>query len=244
MEAKGLGATLRRDAWWLELAPAIVLLGAFGVYATFRAFEGDYYRAGPYLSPFYSPLLTPGWWPLSPALLILIWPLGFRLTCYYYRKAYYRSFFLDPPACAVAEPGGRRYRGETGFPFVLQNLHRFFLYVALIFLIFLWHDAWNGFWFDGRFGIRVGSLVLLANVLLLSGYTLSCHSFRHLVGGKIDCFGCANFGGPRYRAWRLVSLLNERHMIYAWTSLIAVGSADLYVRLLASGAISDLTLAP
>ena len=40
-----------------------------------------------------------GWVPpytFSP--LILIFPLGFRLTCYYYRKAYYRAFFLAPPA--------------------------------------------------------------------------------------------------------------------------------------------------
>ena len=99
------GGTMRRDAWWLELLPVIVLLGAFGIYATLRAFEGTYYEWGPYLSPFYSPLIDPHhrWWPFSPALLILIWPLGFRVTCYYYRKAYYRAFFLDPPACAVSE---------------------------------------------------------------------------------------------------------------------------------------------
>jgi hypothetical protein len=237
---------MRRDAWWLELVPVILLLGAFGVYATFRAFEGDYYRAGSYLSPFYSPLIDPEhrWWPLSPALLILIWPLGFRATCYYYRKAYYRSFFLDPPACAVAEPAGRCYKGETAFPFIMQNLHRFFLYAALIFLIFLWHDAWLGFWSEGGFRVGLGSLVLLANVTLLTGYTFSCHSFRHLIGGNIDCFSCARAGGPRHRAWSLVSLLNERHMIYAWMSLISVGSADLYVRLLAAGVISDPTLAP
>jgi hypothetical protein len=90
----------------------------------------------------------------------------------------------------------------------------------------------------------LGSLVLLANVTLLTGYTFSCHSFRHLIGGNIDCFSCARAGGPRHRAWSLVSLLNERHMIYAWMSLISVGSADLYVRLLAAGVISDPTLAP
>src|SRR5687767_11786094 len=84
------GASMRRDAWWVELVPVIVVLGAFSIYATWRAFENDFYQWGPYLSPFYSPLIKPSWWPLSPALLILGGPLGFRATCYYYRKAYYR----------------------------------------------------------------------------------------------------------------------------------------------------------
>jgi hypothetical protein len=241
---KGLGGTLRRDAWWLELLPVVVVLGLFGVYATARAFEGAYYEWGPYLSPFYSPLIDPEhrWWPFSPALLILGGPLGFRVTCYYYRKAYYRAFFLDPPACAVSEPRGHRYRGETSFPFVLQNLHRYFLYLALIFLVILWYDALRAFFFDGSFGVGVGSLVLLANILLLTLYTFSCHSLRHLVGGKLDCFSCVAAGGPRYRAWRGVSALNERHMLFAWLSLLSVGGADLYVRLVASGVISDLRL--
>ena len=107
-----LGSTLRRDAWWVEILPVIFLLGGFGLYATLRAFEGKFYEWGPYLSPFYSPLIDPHhhWWPFSPALLILAGPLGFRATCYYYRKAYYRAFFLDPPACAVGEPAKRKYQ--------------------------------------------------------------------------------------------------------------------------------------
>src|SRR5215475_2783053 len=137
-----LGETERRDSWWAEILPVVAVLGGFGVYATARAFEGKLYSSGPYLSPFYSPLIDPGhrWWPLSPALLILAGPLGFRATCYYYRKAYYRAFFLDPPACAVAEGGKRSYKGETAFPFLLQNVHRYFLYLAALFLIFLWRD--------------------------------------------------------------------------------------------------------
>src|SRR5437867_1203306 len=178
------GATMRRDAWWLELLPIVVVLGGFSVYATWRAFEGKYYEWGPYLSPFYSPLLKFSWWPLSPALLILWAPLGFRATCYYYRKAYYRAFFLDPPACAVGESHPHRYSGETRFPFILQNLHRYFLYVALIFLIILWYDAISAFLFPSpggkHFGVGVGSLVLLTNIILLTGYTLSCHSLRHI----------------------------------------------------------------
>ncbi|HXW16256.1 MAG TPA: succinate dehydrogenase [Terriglobia bacterium] len=238
------GGTMRRDVWWLESVPVIALLAAFAIYATLRAFEGTHYTWGPYLSPFYSPLIDPHhhWWPLSPALLILIWPLGFRVTCYYYRKAYYRAFFFDPPACAVGESGKHRYRGETAFPFVLQNLHRYFLYVGFIFLAFLWRDAFRAFFFDGRIGVGVGTLVLLFNVILLTTYALSCHSLRHLAGGKLDCFSCTASARSRHTAWRWLSILNERHMLYAWISLITVGLTDFYVRLVAIGTITDLRL--
>src|SRR3982751_2786564 len=160
---KGFGATMRRDTWWLELVPVVIVLGLFGVYATYRAFEGTYYEWGPYLSPFYSPLIDPEhrWWPLSPALLILGGPLGFRATCYYYRKAYYRAFFLDPPACAVGEPGqfcgiprGRQYQGETRL-LLFPNLHRYFMYLALVFLVLLTIDVIHSCrWPDG-FGVSV-----------------------------------------------------------------------------------------
>ena len=167
-----LGSTVRRDVWWVEILPVIFLLGGFGLYATLRAFEGKFYEWGPYLSPFYSPLIDPlhHWWKFSPALLILAGPLGFRATCYYYRKAYYRAFFLDPPACAVGEPAKRKYQGETKFPFILQNLHRYFFYVAVVFILFLWHDVIKAFDFDGHFGIGVGTLVL----------STECHSAHAL----------------------------------------------------------------
>ena len=240
---------MRRDAWWLELLPVIVLLGAFGIYATLRAFEGKYYEWGPYLSPFYSPLIDAHhhWWRFSPALLILIWPLGFRITCYYYRKAYYRAFFLDPPACAVSEGRKHGYRGETAFPFILQNIHRYFLYLAILFLVFLWRDAYDAFFFIGRlhkseFGIALGSMIMLANVVLLTLYTLSCHSLRHLAGGKLDCFSCSAFGPTQHSAWSWITRLNERHMLLAWSSLISVGFTDFYIRLLASGAFKDIRI--
>jgi hypothetical protein len=240
----GFGRTLRRDAWWVENIPVIIILGGFGIYATLRAFEGAYYQWGPYLSPFYSPLIDPQhhWWPLSPALLILAFPLGFRTTCYYYRKAYYRAFFMDPPGCAVGEFRGHSYRGETRFPFILQNLHRYFFLGAAIFLCFLWYDAITAFWFEGQFFVGVGTLVLVVNVTLLSLYTLSCHSWRHLIGGKLDCFSCTAFNKTRHGFWKKTSVLNERHMLFAWISMLSVGFADFYVRLVASGAIKDLSL--
>ena len=239
-----LGETQRRDAWWLELLPVIILFGGFGIYATLRAFEGRYYDWGPYLSPFYSPLIDPQhhWWSLSPALLILAAPLGFRTTCYYYRKAYYRAFFLDPPACAVSESSSRKYRGETAFPFVLQNVHRYFLYLAIIFICFLWYDVFKAFSFEGKFGVGLGTLIMLVNVCLLTLYTFSCHSLRHIVGGKLDCFSCSNFGKPRHSAWSFLTILNEHHMLWAWASLISVGFTDFYIRMLKAGVFKDLRI--
>jgi hypothetical protein len=238
-----LGVTQRRDSWWLEIAPVAVILGLFGIYATFRAFEGANYEWGPYLSPFYSPLIDPEhrWWPFSPALLILAAPLGFRVTCYYYRKAYYRAFFLDPPACAVGE-ARRHYSGETKFPFILQNVHRYFLYLALIFILILGYDAGRAFWFDDGFGVGVGSILLTVNVILLALYTFSCHSLRHLAGGRLDCFSCDAASRAQGAVWRRLSRLNDRHMLFAWLSLFSVALADLYVRALARGTIRDIRL--
>jgi hypothetical protein len=194
------------------------------------------------LSPFYSPLLhvpvLPEW--LSPAVLILWAPGGFRLTCYYYRKAYYRAFFLDPPACAVGE-ARHGYRGETRL-FLFQNLHRYFMYLALVFLVILAIDVVHAcIWPDG-FGISVGTLVLSANVLLLGGYTLGCHSLRHLVGGGVDCFSCVAMGQARYRMWSGVSMFNSKHMQWAWCSLFMVGFADFYVWMVASGNWTDIRI--
>src|SRR6185503_8520309 len=219
-----------------------VVLGLLGLYANYAAFLGSahyhYLENGRhYLSPFYSPYLHPSWLPnwFSPALLILIFPLGFRATCYYYRKAYYRSFFADPIACAVGEPNAKSYCGELKFPFILQNLHRFFLYAAIVFLFILWWDVFKAFRFtspDGvhSFFIGGGSLAILASTALITVYTLSCHSLRHIVGGKLDCFSCAVAGGPRQQAWSVVSVLNGHHMAWAWWSLFAVCFADFYVR--------------
>ena len=236
------GSTSRRDSWWL--APGLVAAGLLllGGYATWAALQGTHFEFGRYLSPLYSPKIAAPWWPLSPALLVLIPPLLFRSTCYYYRKAYYRAFFLDPVACAVGELNRGKYTGETGFPFVLQNLHRFAFYLAFLWLFFLWHDVWDAFWFDGRLGVGLGTLVILASTGTLTLYTFSCHSFRHLVGGKLDCFSCTAAARGRHGAWLGVSALNEHHMGLAWISLVAVCFADFYVRLLSMGVFHDVRL--
>lgn len=237
----GFGATGRRDAWWAHPLAVAVGLGVFGAYATWAALVDDHYRAGPYLSPFYSPLILVDWWPFSPAILILWAPLGFRATCYYYRKAYYRAYLVHPPACAVAEGRQGRYCGETTFPLVLQNVHRYFLYLSFVLLFFLWSDVVRAFRFENGLGLGVGTLVLFGNTTLLTGYTLSCHSLRHLVGGRLDrCEG--PLASACFSAWQGLSWLNPQHVAWAWASLASVGLADLYVRLVASGVIHDVRL--
>jgi hypothetical protein len=240
-EHRGFAATQRKDAWWAQPVATAAGLGAFVVYSTWAAFQNANYQWGPYLSPMYSPLLQFNWLPawVSPAFLILWAPGGFRLTCYYYRKAYYRAFFLDPPACAVGEFGEHRYCGETKFPFILQNVHRYFLYLALIFLVILWHDAYKALFFEDGVHVGVGTIVLAINALLLSGYTFGCHSLRHLVGGKLDTF---RGGGMRHSCWSGVTGFNERHMLWAWLSLFWVGFTDFYVRMLAMGVFTDVRL--
>jgi hypothetical protein len=241
------GATLRTDAWWLEPLLVVLVLGAFAVYSTWAALQNAHYYAAPYLSPFYSPCLAKScqhvsvplvgsWWNLSPAFLILWIPGGFRATCYYYRKAYYRSFFGSPPGCAVRDVA-RRYSGETRFPFLLQNVHRYFFWLSLPVLAFLWYDAILAFNFGGRFGMGFGTVVLLVNAALLSLYSLSCHSCRHLCGGHANVFSKAP---TKHSLWCAVSRLNERHMLFAWISLIGVGLTDVYVRLLSMGIIRDV----
>jgi len=239
--------TLRRDRWWVEPLITVVVLGAFVLYGTWVAFANRDYYADPYLSPFYSPCLAANcqhatwklfgdWWTLSPALLILPIPLGFRLTCYYYRKAYYRAFFRSPPACAVRDAPAR-YVGESRFPLIFQNVHRIFFYLALPFPILLLWDALRAFDFPDGFGMGVGTLVLLTNAVLLGTYTLSCHSCRHVCGGRLDCL---SESPTRYRVWRFVTRLNERHMLIAWVSMFGVVLTDVYIRLVANDVIRDL----
>lgn len=241
----GWFGTGRRDTWWLEPLLVLVGLSAFGVYATISAVFWDrHFEYGPYLSPFYEPLLRPSWWRLSPAVLILWAPLGFRATCYYYRGAYYKAFFLNPPACSVTGSRGRAYSGETRFPLILQNFHRFFLFFALILNVFLWIGAVKSFYFEGQLGLGVGSIVLTVNAYLLMMYSFSCHSIRHFIGGRLDCFSCSGTARLKHRAWSRVSCWNESHKKWAWSSLIWVALTDLYIRLVAMGTITDFNTWP
>ncbi|HEX5732065.1 MAG TPA: succinate dehydrogenase [Blastocatellia bacterium] len=259
VKPRRFGETLRRDRWWGQPLVVFLALGAFIVYSTWAAFQNDHFEYGPYLSPFYSPLLfgdshhawfgpKPGWWPgalpFSAALLILWAPGGFRVTCYYYRGAYYKAFWADPPACAVGEPR-KSYLGERSFPLIIQNIHRYFLYIALLFIMILAYDVYLAMWFKdaatGReeFGIGLGTIVLAVNVIMLGGYTLGCHSMRHLVGGYLDRL---SLSPVRKKAYDCSSCLNRRHMRWAWMSLFSVAFADIYVRLCSMGIWHDMRI--
>ena len=179
--------------------------------------------------------------PVTPAILILAGPLSFRMTCYYYRKFYYRAYFLSPPACTVMGISQKNYKGETAL-FVIQNLHRYTLYIAIGFVLVLSYDAILSFFRNGELGIGVGSVILFLNPILLAGYTFGCHAFRHLTGGHEDCFTCIQGKEKiRYKIWKTVSKLNSRHMFWAWISMIWVAFTDIYVRMVSKGFWIDLS---
>ena len=211
-----------------------VVFTAFVVYATWRAFSGrttsssrtsrrstrrasaTACEASDFGQPF-------GWFPLSAALIILIFPLGFRLTCYYYRKAYYRSFWLSPPACAVAEPHGKLLRRDPvpadpqeHPPLLLVRRDRGRADPDLRPVL-----AFGPMEGEPE-GIHMGlgTLILLVNIVLIWLYTLSCHSCRTLVGGRLRHF---SKHPVRYRLWTWVSRLNADHARYAWLSLFSGG---------------------
>jgi hypothetical protein len=241
--------TLRTDRWWVTPMLYGGTLAVVGIYLLYAVFVNADYYWRPYISPMYSPCLTGncvgdsgwGWFPsispVTPALIVIIFPAGLRATCYYYRKAYYRSFFLSPPACAVPEPH-KRYKGESTFPLIVQNVHRYFFYITLLFNGVLTYDAvvafqdHHGHW--GHMGL--GTLVLIVNAVLLWLYNLSCHSCRHAVGGRLRHF---SKHPVRYWMWSQATRLNARHPQIAWASLVWVALTDLYVRLVASGTITD-----
>ena len=267
-QLRPMGKTMRTDRWWIQPLLVFLGFSAFVIYSTWAAFQADHYwfsgGGAHYLSPFYSPLffdavgkdsghalfgqppswlmgLFPSFVGFSPAFLILWAPGGFRFTCYYYRGAYYKAFWADPISCSVGEPGfrGTKYRGEAKLPLILQNVHRYFLYLAIVFIFLLAYDAIIAFKFtEGgvtKFGIGIGTLVLLINPILLGSYTFGCHSFRHLIGGRKNEMG----DGATKKAYDCVSCLNRRHMLCAWMSLFWVGFTDVYVRMCSVGIWHD-----
>src|SRR5436190_5459132 len=230
--SRRFGATSRRDRWWVTPLAVFLGLSAFIVYSAWAGLQGAHYHFGSYLSPMYSPELfgesphswfgpKPGWWPsvlpFSPAFLIIPIPLGFRFTCYYYRGAYYKAFWADPSSCAVGEPR-KKYLGEQSFPLIIQNVHRYFLYAAVFILFILTWDVWKAMWFPTasggkEFGIGLGTIILAANVVFLSCYTLGCHAMRHIVGGFFDEISKKP---ARKVAYDCSSCLNRWHMKWAF----------------------------
>ncbi|MGH3358140.1 MAG: hypothetical protein ACRDO7_05020 [Nocardioidaceae bacterium] len=245
--------TLRPDRWWVSPLGIGVILAFFIVYSTVRVFMNKWYWADEshYLTPLYSPCLSDSCVPNSshfgtplPEIPSLI-PLGlitlavvggFRVTCYYYRKAGYRSLWQSPSACAVAEPHAK-YTGETRFPLIVMNAHRYFFYLAALFLLINIYDAVLAFHgVGGGFGIGLGTLIIVVNVVMLAGYTLSCHACRHIVGGRLRNFSKHPL---RYRYWTLASKLNSRHGQFAMISLFTVISTDFYIMAVSADWFSD-----
>jgi hypothetical protein len=259
---RGFGKTDRTDDWWKGPAAMAAYLGIMVVYSTWRGMmEADFWifeefgrsaghqtmwiesEGSHVLSPLFSPLVIPrgdglgsmvplelAW--MSPAMFILIFPIGFRATCYYYRKAYYRAFMQQPTGCAVSKPWDE-YSGETGL-LLVQNLHRYFMYVALIYLPILSYDVWMSVNFHSAanvhsYGVSVGSMMLLVNLILLTGYCFGCHAFRHLVGGGANEWTANPMSRLKYRMWRFSTLFNENHRDWALYSLFWVMIADFYI---------------
>jgi hypothetical protein len=257
-----VGSTSRVDAWWKEPATTAIGLIVFFGYLTFRAFNPTHVWHEPYISPTVAPpVFTPAtgypgsvpvdrawlgafpdWWPpflpQSPAFFLPALAIAFRATCYYYRGAGYKALAFSPPSCAVSG-GTRRYRGERAL-LLFQNLHRYTLYGALFLLVCLWWEGGAAFFRGGRFGVGVGTVIMLVNASLLSAYTFGCHSWRHLIGGRLDCFSCQGAASSQYRLWNGSSWLNERHMLFAWCSLVWVAFTDLYIYLVSAGYVGDL----
>jgi hypothetical protein len=255
---EGLGTTQRKDNWWVGPAVTFGVFTCWLIYFFWAASQGRYFSAGPYVSPFYitfhgaeDPMVREptaalfGYWPsawpnwLSPALIVGALPGVFRITCYYYRKAYYRAFFGMPPGCAVGPVPMSDYRGETGL-LIFQNLHRYTLYIAILMLPLLYLDAlWGTVW-QGQVGFGVGTVILMVNAVLLTGYTLGCHAWRHLIGGKLNCFSCDGVSEARHGAWSFTTWLNRNHMQWAWASLLWIAFADIYIRLVSMGIVPDV----
>jgi hypothetical protein len=220
---------------WLYPTVVVVVFSAFIVYGVVVGLFETSGRYGPYLSPFFSPeiYIRVGGFLIPPGIWIAPFPLAFRLTCYYYRKAYYRGFLWHPRSCAVAEPHRGTYRGETRF-WLFNNFHRFALYAIIVQMAVLFYDAIAAFQYQGAFHLGLGNLILVVNLVLLSGYTFGCHALRHLFGGT-DCFSCHRV---RHRLWKGVTVLNVNHETWAWASMLSVWGTDVYIRLLIHGAIA------
>ena len=251
---KGFGITDRVDKWWNKPFWMGFGLSLALVYTALRVlvWNGEiHYDNHRVTSPIFSPdvihifdLQTPHW--MNSALLILWIPFGFRGTCYYMRKVSHRVFFQNPTACVVAKPKISYkidYKGEKGL-FILNNIHRYMLYLAIIILSMKVYDVYHTMWFQGdngveSFGISIGTLVLAIESILLFMYVASCHAFRHLFGGGMNQWR-SGISGIFGKLHIKISNLNIEHAFWFWTSLVMVFLGDLFVWAVAEGIINDI----
>jgi hypothetical protein len=259
-QPRRMGETQRRDAWWIQPLIVFTILTSFLVYATWAAFQNAHYTYGPYLSPFYSPELwgssphawfgpQPNWWPawlpFSPALIILPFPAFFRFTCYYYRGAYYKAFWSDPPSCAVGE-WRSTYIGEKSsafdpaehppvLPLLCDPVH-----LSCWPTMPCWRSGSPRLMARAKSSASVwvpSSSASTSCCWLVTRF--GCHSFRHLVGGVHDLLSKHPI---KKKVYDCSSCLNRYHMNYAWMSLFSVAFSDIYIRLCSMGIWSDFRI--
>src|SRR5256885_1828466 len=102
-------------------------------------------------------------------------------------------------------------------------------FAAFVISIVNTYDAVVAFQSPQGFGFGLGNVILVVNVILLWIYTLSCHSCRHVVGGRLKHFSKHPI---RYWFWTQVSKINERHMMWAWITLGTLILTDFYIMLI------------
>lgn len=233
----------RSGPWWSNPVVLATSLIIWFLYAVVRVFTGHWYFVAQYhyLTPFYSPCVSgecvPGsstfgqWIPAIPpiipyAFVSLPFVLGFRLSCYYCCGAYYKEF-RRAFKCEAAQNPHASNSGETKLLRILHKLHRFFFCMAVLILVLNTWDMVQAFRGpDGDFGVGLGSIIMLTNVVLLWAYTLSGYSCHYVAGGRFMKF----------------SRLNAKHQQLAWATLGTLTVTDLYIMLVASGAFSDFRI--
>jgi len=250
----GLGRTNRIDNWMgqpMAMGGALILLL---LYTAWRLTIGDadiHYDDHRVTSPIFSPDIIymfgitghPGW--VNSAILILWIPFGFRGTCYYMRRVYYRSFFMSPVACWVDEPEINKklgYQGEKRL-FVINNIHRYMLFLAIAILLVKWYDVVHSMHIMSGFILDVGTIVLAIESALLTMYVTSCHAFRHVIGGRLDRWttGTSGLMGKMHdfvsKKW-----INKSHGFWFWTSLSFVFIGDIFIMMVANGTIPESSI--
>lgn len=245
-------ATNRKDAWWIppiSLGVSFFLFAVYSLAVTIFDFNAGIHTFGNlvgthYNSPFYGPEPWFSWPAFLPFAFFTLWaPFGFRGTCYYMRRVYYRSFFAGPPACAVdgLSKFKGKYKGESKLPWVLNNFHRYFMYLAVILALYHWYEAIHSFVFIGasgnEFGMGIGTILAVLDATTLTLYVSTCHAFRHMMAGRINRQG--KISAP---IAKFLDKLNPYHGRFFWLSLTTVWIWDIYVRLMGHGILDVVRL--
>ena len=200
------------------------------VYSTWAAFQGNHYAYGPYLSPFYSPVLfgdaphawfgpKPGWWPVAAVLAGAADPLGAgRIPLHLLLLPRRVLQGLLGRSAVVHRRRAAQVVSRRAFVPADPSERPPVLSLSRAPLPRRAHATTCGRRCGSpirrpgtdSFGIGLGTLVLAVNVVLLGGYTFGCHSLRHLVGGVRDEISKSPLVR---RELQVRERLNRRHML-------------------------------